>query len=107
MRPLYFGVIFFSARFVFVWMIFAAAFPAAGQLPNPDYYSVYQQTGLRRDTVLVDSEGTVLHTWPSDLLAPNGATAYLREDGLLLRSAQRGTAVPAGFWGAHSARFSS
>ena len=80
-------------------MIFAAAFPAAGQLPNPDYYSVYQQTGLRRDTVLVDSEGTVLHTWPNDLLAPNGATAYLREDGLLLRSAQRGTAVPAGFLG--------
>lgn len=56
------------------------------QLPNPDYYSLFQLTGGAGETRLIDSEGTVLHTWESNLSAPSGTAAYLREDGLLLRS---------------------
>ena len=59
------------------------------QLPNPDYYSLFQLTGGSGETRLIDSAGTVLHTWESDLSAASGTTAYLREDGLLLRSGQR------------------
>jgi len=65
------------------------------QLPNPDYYSLFQVTGGSGETRLIDSAGTVLHTWESDLFPSSGTTAYLREDGLLLRSGQR-TDVPAG-----------
>ena len=72
------------------------------QLPNPDYYTLFQNTGGSGDTRLIDSAGTVLHTWESNIFAPSGTTAYLREDGLLLRSGQRGN-IPAGFlpgsWG--------
>ena len=85
------------SRFIIAFMVVGFGLPVAGQLPNPDYYSIYQQTGAGRETVLVDSEGTVLHTWANDLLASNAAVAYLREDGLLLRSVQRGGGVPAGF----------
>ena len=65
------------------------------QLPNPDYYSLFQITGGSSQTRLIDSAGSVLHTWESDIFAASGTAAYLREDGLLLRSGQRG-GVPAG-----------
>ena len=65
------------------------------QLPNPDYYTLFQLTGGPGETRLIDSAGTVLHTWESNISAPSGTAAYLREDGLLLRSGQRG-AVPLG-----------
>ena len=59
------------------------------QLANPDYYSLFQQSGSR-PTRLIDSNGTILHEWPNvELSAHSGAVAYLREDGLLLRSGQR------------------
>lgn len=72
------------------------------QLPNPEYYTLYQITGGAGETQLIDSAGTVIHRWDNDLNVPSGTAAYLREDGLLLRSGQSGS-VPAGFlagsWG--------
>ena len=65
------------------------------QLPNPDYYTLFQLTGSSSETRLIDSAGSVLHSWQSDISAVSGTAAYLREDGLLLRSGQRG-AIPAG-----------
>ena len=65
------------------------------QLPNPDYYTLFQLTGGPGQTRLIDSAGSVLHTWDSNISAPSGTSAYLREDGLLLRAGQRG-GVPAG-----------
>jgi len=56
------------------------------QLPNPDYYSLFQLTGGSGETRLIDSQGLVLHTWASNLSAPSGSAAYLREDGLLLKN---------------------
>ena len=67
------------------------------QLPNPDYYSLFQLTGGSGETRLIDSQGSVLHTWASNLSAPSGSTAYLREDGLLLRSGQRADIFATGF----------
>ena len=82
--------------------ILLTPFLAQAQLPNPDYYSLFQITGGAGESRLIDSAGTVLHTWESDINAPSGSTSYLREDGLLLRSGQIG-ALPAGFlpgsWG--------
>ena len=80
---------------MFARLLFAFSFllfPCTGlaQLPNPDYYTLFQLTGGDGETRLIDSAGTVLHTWESDLIAASGTTAYLREDGLLLRSGQRG-----------------
>ncbi len=73
------------------------------QLPNPDYYTLFQLTGGAGETRLIDSEGTVLHTWESNISAPSGTSAYLREDGLLLRAGQRGAVPPGAFlpgsWG--------
>ena len=66
------------------------------QLPNPDYYTVFQLTGGAGQSRVIDSAGTVLHTWPSNINAPSGSSSYLREDGLLLRAGQIG-ALPAGF----------
>ena len=37
------------------------------QLPNPDYYSLFQITGGSGQTRLIDSAGEVLHTWDSNL----------------------------------------
>jgi len=70
------------------------------QLPNPDYYSLFQITGGAGETRVIDSAGSALHTWESNISAPSGTAAYLREDGLLLRSGQRGTAggFLAGSW---------
>ena len=59
------------------------------QLPNPDYYTLFQLTGGPGQTRLIDSAGSVLHTWDSNISAPSGTSAYLREDGLLLRAGQR------------------
>ena len=67
------------------------------QLPNPDYYSLFQLTGGSGETRLIDSQGSVLHTWASNLSVPSGSTAYLREDGLLLRSGQRADIFATGF----------
>ena len=73
------------------------------QLPNPDYYTLFQLTGGAGQTRLIDSAGTVLHTWESNISAPSGTAAYLREDGLLLRSGQRNdipaVGFPPGSWG--------
>ena len=66
------------------------------QLPNPDYYTVFQLTGGAGQSQVIDSAGTVLHTWPSNINAPSGSSSYLREDGLLLRAGQIG-GLPAGF----------
>ena len=62
------------------------------QLPNPDYYTLFQITGGPGQTRVIDSAGSVLHTWDSNISAVSGTAAYLREDGLLLRSGQRGVA---------------
>ena len=62
------------------------------QLPNPDYYTLFQITGVPGQTRVIDSAGSVLHTWDSNISAVSGTAAYLREDGLLLRSGQRGFA---------------
>ena len=62
------------------------------QLPNPDYYTLFQITGGPGQTRVIDSAGSVLHTWNSNISAVSGTAAYLREDGLLLRSGQRGFA---------------
>ena len=67
------------------------------QLPNPDYYTLFQITGGAGETRLIDSAGAVLHSWQSNLSAPSGAPAYLREDGLLLRSGQRNDLSTGGF----------
>lgn len=68
------------------------------QLPNPDYYSLFQLTGGAGETRLIDSAGSVLHIWEgSNLSAPSGTAAYLREDGLLLRSGQRNDIPARGF----------
>ncbi|MDB2687301.1 aryl-sulfate sulfotransferase [Mariniblastus sp.] len=67
------------------------------QLPNPDYYALFQVTGGSGETRLIDSAGTVLHSWETDLFAASGTTAYLREDGLLLRSGQRRDLPTGGF----------
>ena len=67
---------------------------AEAQLPNPEYYTLFYSTS--NTTQLIDSNGTTLHTWPNTLTALSGTTAYLREDGLLLRSGQNG-ANPGGF----------
>ena len=69
-------------------------FASEAQLANPEYYTLFHGTQI--GTRLIDSDGTVLHSWTSTLSAPSGTTAYLREDGLLLRSGQRGS-VPGGF----------
>ncbi len=80
------GLVFFAA----------CSFPAGAQLANPEYYSLYHSTSSSVGTQLINSDGTVLHSWSSTLSAPSASTAYLREDGLLLRSGQRG-GVPSGF----------
>ncbi len=67
------------------------------QLPNPDYYSLFQITGGSGQTRLIDSAGEVLHTWDSNIFAPSGTSAYLREDGLLLRAGQSGAVPPGAF----------
>jgi len=67
------------------------------QLPNPDYFSLFQLTGGAGETRLIDSAGSVLHTWESNISAPSGTAAYLREDGLLLRSGQRNDIPAVGF----------
>ena len=67
------------------------------QLPNPDYYTLFQLTGGAGQTRLIDSAGAVQHTWESNLSARSGTTAYLREDGLLLRSGQRNDLSVVGF----------
>ena len=77
--------------------IFGALLLQAGaQLPNPEYYTLYHSTS--NNTQLIDSNGTTLHTWANTLTPLSGTTAYLREDGLLLRSGQNG-ANPGGFLG--------
>ena len=47
------------------------------QLPNPDYYTVFQLTGGAGQSRVIDSAGTVLHTWPSNINAPSGSSSYL------------------------------
>ena len=77
-------------RLLFCLLLFLLPCTCQAQLPNPDYYSLFQITGGSGETRLIDSAGSVLHTWESDLSAASGTAAYLREDGLLLRSGQRG-----------------
>ena len=74
----------------------ACSLPVGAQLENPEYYSLYHSTTSAVGTQLINSNGTVLHSWESTLSAPSASTAYLREDGLLLRSGQSG-GVPSGF----------
>ena len=77
----------------YVWIeavTLSLVLPAAAQLANPEYYSLYQETAAGNETRLIDSDGTLLHSWANGLAAPSGSTAYLREDGLLQRSGQRG-----------------
>lgn len=74
----------------------ACYLPVDAQLANPEYYSLFHSTSSASGTQLIDSDGTTLHTWNHTLSAPSGTTAYLREDGLLLRSGQNG-GVPGGF----------
>ena len=52
---------------MFARLLFAFSFlllPCTGlaQLPNPDYYTLFQLTGGDGETRLIDSAGTVLHT---------------------------------------------
>jgi len=83
-------------RLLFSLALLLTPLVCQAQLPNPDYYSLFQLTGGAGETRLIDSAGAVLHTWESDLSAPSGTVAYLREDGLLLRSGQRG--FPCSLW---------
>ena len=78
------GLKTWAALVVFVSLLL----PIGAQLPNPEYYTLYYTTS--NNTQLIDSNGSTLHTWPNNLTALSGTTAYLREDGLLLRSGQRG-----------------
>lgn len=74
-------------------LFFWIALPLRAQLANPEYYSLFQQTGTFAETRLIDSTGENLFTWSNSLTAHSGSVAYLREDGLLLRSGQRGAAI--------------
>ena len=74
-------------------LFLSAALPLQAQLANPEYYSLFQQTGAFAETRLIDSTGENLFTWDNSLTAHSGSVAYLREDGLLLRSGQRGAAI--------------
>ena len=77
----------FAAR---VWgFLGLVALPLQAQLANPEYYSLFQEAGASTETRLINSTGEVLHTWSNGLNAHSGSVAYLREDGLLLRSGQR------------------
>ncbi len=84
-----------TIRLLFFLSFLLTPLVCQAQLPNPDYYALFQLTGGSGETRLIDSEGTVLHTWESNLSAVNGSAAYLREDGLLLRSGQRND-IPGG-----------
>ena len=61
-------------------LLFVAA--AVAQTPAPGL-RIYSQLGTT-DTHLVDNHGFVVHTWPSTYQP--GISAYLQNDGLLLRS---------------------
>ena len=60
--------------------------PAAAQTPDPGHRVYSPLTGT--DTILVDAQGTTLHTWPSANAAGN--TVYVQDDGVLLRAIKTG-----------------
>ncbi len=69
--------------------LLAAAAAAQAVAPGHRLYSPRPGT----DTHLVDNEGAIVHTWPSAYAV--GLSAYLREDGHLLRAILTNTNVPA------------
>lgn len=61
-----------------------------------DELILYHETNFGQDvtvanmTYLIRNDGTVVHRWPGHLDTPEGSTAYLRADGLLVRSGAPG-----------------
>jgi len=47
------------------------------------------RTSVQKDTFLRDSNGKVVHRWKDNLYTPDGVSAYLLENGLLLRTGAR------------------
>jgi hypothetical protein len=55
------------------------------------YFGSYDdgRTQVQKDTFLRDTDGRIVHRWKDDLKTPDGVSAYLLENGLLLRAATR------------------
>ncbi|MEM7306399.1 MAG: aryl-sulfate sulfotransferase [Planctomycetota bacterium] len=75
-----------SPRRLLSALAFVLAPPLAAQVENASPGFVLSASTLDTDTVLIDADGAVVHTWPN----PNepGLSTYLLENGNLLRAAE-------------------